>query len=110
MTLEQMIEVLQAAQRGEPIQHRRKDRDKWGVPVYLSDGYRYDFKTFDYRIAPKKELSLVEELRMATAWSRDLAIRAADRIEELEAMLQHNCLNELTTDELLAEIKRRMGS
>jgi hypothetical protein len=104
MTLEQMIEVLQAAQRGEQIYYRRHDDKKWVKMAHCE----FNFSSFDYRIAPKKELSLVEELReyQGKAFS-DIRNRAADRIEELESHAA-NWAPMLTTDQLLDEIKRRM--
>jgi hypothetical protein len=111
MTLEQMIEVLQAAQRGEAIQQKLKASHKWGMPVYFSNEYLYDFTMFDYRIAPKKELSLVERLRHLSCRlgsPADILTEAADRIEELESHAR-NWAPMLTTEELLDEIKRRMG-
>ena len=68
-----------------------------------------------YRIAPKKERSLVEELREADEKGRyagDLLRRAADHMEELEGKTQavpvKIPLELCATYELLAEIKRRM--
>ena len=93
--------------------------------------------------APKKEMTLVEELRSKSFVEGDLRSRAADRIAELEALslveelryqeryvhglvrptmhraadrieeLEHRVtiefrIEHFTTDELLAEIKRRV--
>ena len=61
------------------------------------------------RIAPKKEMSLVEGLRETAKiapMGNDYMIRAADRIEMLE---QLPGLDKVTTDELLAEIARRVN-
>jgi hypothetical protein len=106
MTLNEMIEILQAAQRGEPIEYKSKHypNDRW-IPKN-HDAWNTD--TFDYRIAPKKELSLVEELREEKFVSDHLRRRAADRIEELESHAA-NWAPMLTTDQLLDEIKRRMS-
>jgi hypothetical protein len=105
MNLDQMIEVLQAAKRGEKIEVQEPNSLCW--TVIPAPGF--DFKRCNYRIAPKKEMTLVEELREVASkgvsvWG-DLQMRAADRIEELE---QYG-LQDYTTDELLAELKRRTG-
>jgi len=133
VNLDQMIEVLTAAKNGEMIEQQLQGADSGWVGQYA-----WDFECYDYRITPKKELSLVEELRNSridprvfTEWQHEIMLRAADRIEELEAStvtLHAWCAkcNELveaqrrikqleksepiiafTTDELLAEIKRR---
>ena len=125
MNIEQMIEVLQAAQRGEEIEFRYIHSSKGWNP---NTADAYDFAHYDYRIAPKKEMSLVEELR---EWSKSsqhfLFSKAADRIEELELEKSYCLKNEkkriarieelesqlqetvltASTDELLAELKRR---
>jgi hypothetical protein len=64
----------------------------------------------EYRIAPKKELSLVEELRLCAksgGVSEETLIKAADRICELERV-NAKPIDYYTTDELLAELKRRV--
>lgn len=113
MTLEDMITVLQAAQRGEQLYYRRHDDKTWVKMAHCE----FNFSNFDYRIAPKKELSLVEELRNAAnlrpgaIWNVDMLSRAADRIDELEKNMAYAKPQALkkafTTDELLDEIKRR---
>ncbi len=105
MTLNEMIEVLQAAQRGEPIEFSFKDRNEW----FENSALMFDFSSYKYRITPKKELSLVEELRNANT-NTDLCNRAADLIEELESCEPAVWLKDITTNELLDEIKRRMVS
>jgi hypothetical protein len=102
MDLDQMIDVLQAAKHGEKIECKITDGACW-VPHYDDI---WDFNTYDYRIAPKPRMPLVEELRAAAQASTSLANRAADRIEELEKSIYNPSV--WHTDELLAELKRRM--
>ena len=107
MEIKDLIEVLEAAERGEQIEvlvgAYADIWGKWQGKVLHMD--------MEYRIVPTKhELSLVEELRTLnpqfySEW-KDLAARAADRIEELEGFSKKS-LYCYTTDELLAEIKRR---
>jgi hypothetical protein len=147
MNISKMIMVLKAYERGENIEmrHHCDTTERW----YPING-GWHFESRDYRIAPKKELSLVErirnglkahclldmadvkaaadrieeleryeaeptlveELRLCAksgGVSEETLIKAADRIEELEKALEYDCSKELTTDELLAEIKRRVA-
>ncbi len=108
MKITEMIEVLQAAQRGEKIEfrflHANVDAE-WRT----CNGKNFNFIDFNYRIALKK-LSLVEELRVLGkthpyATAAVVIMKAADRIEELENGLilwEH-----ATDDELIDELKRR---
>ncbi len=102
MELKEIIEVLQAAERGESIEFASATGTNWktviGDPVWA-------FNQYKYRIAPKKEMTLVEELRGVMNGS-ELARRAADRIEFLEYALDIPLRNYILED-LLAEIKRR---
>ena len=84
-----MVEVLQAYERSEQIECRQQKGNSdfpWVKVTYPS----WSFDCLDYRIAPKKqELSLVDALRTLnpqfySEW-KDLAARAAYRIEELES-------------------------
>ena len=102
--------VLKAYERGEKIEvsHYCEIPETWRDLETTT--VLWNFPSCKYRIAPKK-LSLVEELRLCAesgGVQRELLIKAADRIEELEKALEYDCSKELTTDELLAEIKRRM--
>ena len=108
MTIQEMIEVLQAAKRGEKIEVQTDPfSDCWqewkGTVIHLD---------LNYRIAPKKAMSLVEELRhyggidSNDLWGR-LCRNAADRIEELEKVT-HRTWRFVDTDELMAEIARRV--
>jgi len=107
MKIKDMIEILQAAERGEKIECKASGGSRW-----YSDHPIWNFAQVEYRIAPKKqELSLVEEFRTLnpqfySEW-KDLAARAADRIEDLEGFSKKS-LYCYTTDELLADIKRRI--
>ena len=85
MKISEMIEVLQAAERGEVVEIYVDG--KW----IAIDDPEFNFGDFDYRIAPKKEMTLVEELRNSKndqrtymEWQHEIMCRAADRIEELE--------------------------
>jgi hypothetical protein len=110
MTLDDMIAVLEAAKRGEKIEY--KVNGMW-CPC---DHPVFNFYSNEYRIAPKKEMTLVEELRIH---ERILTVcgRAADKIVELRLAvhnrdnriteLEQYGLQDYTTDELLAELKRR---
>jgi len=105
MEIKEMILVLQAAERGEEIEYRL-----YGANTWKDMGGTWDFSNFDYRIAPKKELSLVERLRLYPHINfGDLRAEAADRIESLEIANESLSLERRATDELLVEIKRRVG-
>ena len=105
METKDMIEILQAYERGEKIEY--VVNGSWLPNTALN----FDFQRYDYRIAPTKhELSLVEELRTLnpqfySEW-KDLAARAADRIEDLEKSIYNSAV--WHTDELLDELKRRI--
>ncbi len=107
MKISEMIEVLEAARRKEKTEFRYKHADSNSIWV-TNHACEFDFAHYTYRIAPKKEMTLVEELREYESQVCDgnLFRRAADRIEKLEAM-QKSPAHLYTTDELLAEIKRR---
>ena len=85
MEIKDMIEVLQAYERGEQIEYRNDDRN-WEIATHPS----WSFKDFEYRIATKKqELSLVELLRspcpmQAGSFECGVCIHAADRITDLQ--------------------------
>jgi hypothetical protein len=102
---DQMIEVLTAAKNGEAIE-------------FCIDGLwheastpQWNFQVYDYRIAPKKEMTLVERLRHGLKahclLDMDDVKLAADRIKILEEMMEHP-VESVSTDELLDELKRRM--
>lgn len=58
MTLKEMIEVLQAAERGEKIEFRHKDsRDSRWHEMALCE---FNFYAVEYRIAPKREPKMVK--------------------------------------------------
>ena len=81
MKVPEMIEVLQAYERGEQIEYRNDDRN-WEIATHPS----WSFKDFDYRIAPKK-MTLVEELLAGHAnnrWRMGLLKDAADWITDLQ--------------------------
>ena len=111
MNIDEMLEVLQAAKRGEEIEVRyhceipESWRDVGTIDVW-------NFSSCDYRIAPKKEMTLVEELRNLAKFGvpdglmGGLLTRAADYIERLEKP-QADPLCSASIDQLLAEIARR---
>jgi hypothetical protein len=107
MKISEMVEVLRAAERGEDIEYRTYLA---GAPWMPWDkGRSWCFDRCVYRIAPKKKITLVDQLRITNiAICKD----AADRIEELEEKTQaipvKIPLEICAADELLAEIKRRM--
>ncbi len=96
-----LLELAEAKERGERIMVCN-DVDEWQE----WDGKQWRDQ-WEFRIAPKKEMTLVEELRSQQPKATGgLFHRAADRIEFLE-QAQNAPLHLFTTDELLAEIKRR---
>ena len=101
MSLDDMIAVLEAAKRGEKI-------EVWKGAWETMIDNRFNIPLWNYRIAPKPQMTLVDELRMSFSITPldSLINRAADRIEELESHAK-NWAPMLTTDELLAELKRR---
>ena len=99
MNIDEMIAVLKAAKRGEEIQWLTPD-DLW-VPWRKQ---QCNFVDYHYRIAPKKEMTLVDELRSPMYVGLEICAAAANRIEALEKLT----LFGFTTDELLAEIARRV--
>jgi len=86
MEIKDMIEVLQAYERGEQIEYRNDDRN-WEIATHPS----WSFKDFEYRIATKKEPSIVEELRDIAKEAgifnlpvEQVVLSAADRITDLQ--------------------------
>lgn len=103
MEIKSMIEVLQAAERGELLQVRYHSENS-GQWHDISKCLVWNFAQRDYRIAPKKEISLVERLREL---GLSACNEAADRIEELEKY-EALRITKFTTDELIDELKRRI--
>ena len=108
MKIDEMIAVLEAAKRGEKIEWN--NQGQW----VLWRPEQFNFIGYTYRIAPKKEMTLVEELRDVVDFKvssfdcvRDTCLRAADRIEELDRPYPPT-IAQSTTDELLEELKRRV--
>ena len=105
MTLDEQIAVMQAFRDGAEIQCRFHGTSNAWEPW---QHHSLNFAGYDYRIAPKKEMTLVERLRSNSSTAEELCQRAADQIELLEEALNH-AVEAATTDELLAEIARRIG-
>ena len=106
MNIDDMIAVLEAAKRGEEIQWLNLSDDMWVTWKHKV----FNFADYTYRIAPKKEMTLVDELRTyADQVGRhgDLFISAADRITELEEILHHN-LDRIDNDLLMTLLKKRL--
>jgi hypothetical protein len=107
MKIPEMIAVLEAAERGEQIEYRSYGSsfsDPWGKCL---GSPKWDFSHLEYRIAPKKEVTLVEELRkIYELGGKGICTRAADRIEELEKCILFPV--QVSTDKLLAELKKRV--
>jgi hypothetical protein len=103
MDINEQIAVMQAFRDGAVVECRfQGTNNDWEPWQHRS----LNFAGYDYRIAPKR-LTLVEELRAASEFETSLARRAADHIEGLERGVF--VIGKLTTDELLAEIARRIG-
>ncbi len=91
MKIFEMVEVLQAAERGEKIEVSALNDDHY-VPWL---GRTIDTATCKYRIAPKKqELSLVDELHEVAKEAgalnlpvEQVVLRAADRIDTMQQVL-----------------------
>jgi hypothetical protein len=81
MTPKEMIAVLEAFERGEKVDLEVT----WGTWVTQEDP-QWNFRDFNYRIAPKKEMTLVEKLRAIHSSSDvvEIIYAAADRITEIE--------------------------
>ena len=118
MTIDEMLEVLQAAKRGEKIEVLKERFDPCEVPDH-TDVWKpivgpvlFNMPMDRYRIAPKKETTLVEELRHKACYvgnPSDVLCRAADRIELLELAAESMHLSRRTQEELINEVRRRMG-
>ncbi len=105
MKIPEMIEVLQAAERGEKIEYECCDQGDWEP---WKKSYQFNFDDFNYRIAPKKKMTLVEELRMYYDQHKAAIYKdAADRIEELEKK-KYFYITDFTINEMLDEIKGRI--
>ena len=110
MNIDQMIEVLTAAKNGERVEVRANADSTW---IEVQPGQAW-WNCYNYRIAPKKEMTLVEELRRENEcrnldnYTSGLIKRAADRIKILEEMMEHP-VESVSTDELLDELKRRLS-
>jgi hypothetical protein len=101
MKIEDMIRVLDAARCGAPIEVYDASIDDFKPIV---GHVLFNMPMNHYRIAPKKSVTLVEELRNAAnlrpgaMWSLVMFTRAADRIEELESRPFPPMLNQISTD------------
>jgi hypothetical protein len=116
MTIDEFIEVLIAAKNGEEIEFVRKNTlEMWRT----KDHEGFDTFRFNYRIAPKKEMTLVERARQVIRSSAGtpnvvLICALADRIEELEDIINTELMrpvgpiSNFPTDELLKELKWRI--
>ena len=106
MDVKQMIEVLQAHERGERVDvlldGDAKVWGEWNGKVLHMD--------MTYRATPKKEMTLVDKARalansdIVGTDSRKMLNQLANRIEELEECMAPSTWG---TDELLDELKRR---
>ena len=111
MNIKDMIEILQAAERGERIEFE-EFKDVW---LTIGDTPSWNFYSVNYRIAPTKhELSLVEELRTLnpqfySEW-KDIAARAADRITDLQNELADCVKRHAECYTLLVDKTRRLES
>jgi hypothetical protein len=96
MKIEEMINVMQAFRDGAEIEYTFVDNEIWAATT--KPVWNWDYH--DYRIAPKKEMTLVERLRTVGG----VGDEAADRIEWLETKpMEH-----FTTDELINDIRTRL--
>lgn len=95
MKLHQLADAIERGEKIEVWTHN----DEW--VEWDGQHWRDNWK---FRIAPKKEMTLVKELRSSAA---DVAKRAADRIEELEE-LYASSISAFATDELINEIRTRL--
>ena len=57
MTLKEKIEVMEAFERGEEIEHRDRLNDMW----FASNFPAWNWKEFEYRIKPKPKQVIVLE-------------------------------------------------
>ena len=57
MTLREKIEVMQAFERGEEIEHRDRLNDMW----FESNSPAWNWREFEYRIKPKKQIVTIEK-------------------------------------------------
>jgi hypothetical protein len=105
MTLD---EIVNAVKRGEAIEYNAADAYSVRQVWKSWEGTWWNKDTL-FRIAQKKEMTLVEKLRtvMPDGMTFELRNQAADRIEELEAEDEWSWSG-VTTDELLDELKRRV--
>jgi hypothetical protein len=105
MDLDSMIEVLQAAKRGEKIEWEVRP-GVWGIAP------SFNFAGYEYRIAPK-QMTLVDKARalansdIVGTDSRKMLNQLADRIEMLQNKYDGYSITDHATDELLDELKRR---
>jgi len=110
MKTNEMIEVLQAAERGEKIEMLNIFLPDDGWEEFRTHTNNWNFSAFDYRIAPKK-VTLVERLRNGLKahclLDMDDVKVAADRIEELEEIL-HTNVDRIDNDLLMKLLKKRL--
>ena len=65
MTLREKIEVMQAFERGEEVEHRDRLNDMW----FASNFPAWNWKEFEYRIKPKpKQVVVIEKWLCKSAW------------------------------------------
>ncbi len=101
-----LANLILAFDRGDKVQFKYTEDDEWKPQL---DSY-WD-ASYIYRIAPKKEMTLVEELRALNStevgdWF-DITNRAANRIEELEGRFK-SYIEGFSNNELLNEVARRL--
>ena len=115
MGIKEMIEVLQAAERGEKIEVLKERFDPREIPDH-TDVWKpivgpvlFNMPMDRYRIAPKKVMTLVEKLRAIHSSSDVVQIiyEAADRIEELEEILNENVYR-IDNDLLMSILQKRL--
>lgn len=93
MTLDEMIAVLEAAKRGEQIQHRAREFEDWDWSD--SPDPTWDFDSYDYRVKPRGP-RVRYLLEFANGHTYDRVYETHKRAEEVAS---------LTTDSRVIEFR-----
>ena len=79
MTLREKIEVMQAFERGEKVEHRDRLNNMW----FDSDFPAWNWKEFEYRIKPKqKQVVVIEKWLIYDNFTKSYSIAEESNIEE----------------------------
>ena len=86
MTLRAKIEVMEAFERGEEIEHRDRLNDMW----FASNFPAWDWKEFEYRIKPKPKQTVTMEKWLIKDERSDFSFRTIIEIDNIDNFCYSN--------------------